>query len=59
MGFIQTCAQADYQPLRELLNVPAKQVVVGTLLVGYPKYKYNRLPNRQHLKVEFRYDWPM
>jgi len=36
------------------LNVPAKQVVVGTLLVGYPKYKYNRLPNRQHLKVEFR-----
>ena len=54
MGFIQTCAQADYQPLRELLNVPAKQVVVGTLLVGYPKYKYNRLPNRQHLKVEFR-----
>lgn len=54
MGFIQTCAQANYQPLRELLNVPVKQNIVGTLLVGYPKYKYQRLPHRQHLKVEFR-----
>ena len=54
MGFIETCARADYAPLRELLQVPQKQVIVGTLLVGYPKYKYNRLVNRQHLKVEFR-----
>ncbi len=54
MGFIQTCAQSNYQPMRDLLNVPAKQVLVGTLLVGYPKYKYNRLVPRQHLKVEFR-----
>ena len=43
MGFIETCARADYAPLRELLQVPQKQVIVGTLLVGYPKYKYNRL----------------
>lgn len=54
MGFIQTCAQANYQPLRELLNVPVKQNIVGTLLVGYPLYKYHRMPERQHLKVEFR-----
>lgn len=54
MGFIQTCAQANYQPLRDLLKVPVKQNIVGTLLVGYPKYKYQRLPERQHLKVEFR-----
>lgn len=54
MGFIETCARADHAPLRELLQVPQKQVIVGTLLVGYPKYKYNRLVNRQHLKVEFR-----
>jgi nitroreductase/NAD-dependent dihydropyrimidine dehydrogenase PreA subunit len=54
MGFIETCARADYAPLRELLQVPPKQVVVGCLLVGYPKYKYHKLVNRQHLKVEFR-----
>ena len=54
MGFIQTCAQCDYEPLRELLEVPKKQVIVGTLLVGYPKYKYHALVDRQHLKVEFR-----
>lgn len=54
MGFIQSCAQADYQPMLDLLNVPKKQKLVGTLMVGYPKYKYLRLVDRQHLKVDFR-----
>ena len=54
MGFIETCAQMDYKPLRDLLDIPAKQIAVGCLLVGYPKYKYHKLPDRQHLKVEFR-----
>ena len=54
MGFIQSCAQADYQPLLDLLAVPNKQKIVGTLMVGYPKYKYYRMVDRQHLKVDFR-----
>jgi nitroreductase/NAD-dependent dihydropyrimidine dehydrogenase PreA subunit len=54
MGFIQTCAQENYQPLRDFLEVPVKQNIVGCLLVGYPKYTYHRLVDRQHLKVEFR-----
>ena len=53
-GFIQTCAQTGYAPLRELLKVPTKQNIVGVLMVGYPKYQYYRLVERQHLKVEFR-----
>ena len=53
-GFIQTCGQVDYEPLRELLEVPKKQVIVGVIMAGYPKYKYKRLPERQHLKVEFK-----
>ena len=53
-GFIQTCGQDGYEPLRELLEVPKKQIIVGALMAGYPKYKYKRLPERQHLKVEFR-----
>ena len=54
MGFIQSCAQDDYKPLLDLLEVPNKQKIVGTLMVGYPKYKYYRMVDRQHLKVDFR-----
>ncbi len=53
-GFIQTCGIAGYQPLLDLLQVPAKHKLVGALMVGYPKYKFRRMPERQHLKVEFR-----
>ena len=53
-GFIQTCGISGYEPLVELLDIPKKQQIVGTLMVGYPKYKYQRLVERQHLKVEFR-----
>lgn len=53
-GFIQTCGIADYKPLLELVGLPPKQKIVGTLMVGYPKYKFKRMPERQHLKVEFR-----
>lgn len=53
-GFIQSCGIAGYQPLLDLVEVPPKHKLVGTLMVGYPKYKYKRMPERQHLKVEFR-----
>ncbi|MDY6029423.1 MAG: nitroreductase family protein [Acidaminococcaceae bacterium] len=53
-GFVEHCGQADYKPLLDFLDVPAKQIIVGAMMVGYPKYKYRRLPERQHLKVEFK-----
>lgn len=53
-GFIQSCGIAGYKPLLDLLELPSKHKIVGTLMVGYPKYKYQRMPERQHLKVEFR-----
>lgn len=53
-GFIQSCGIAGYKPLLDLLDMPPKHKVVGTLMVGYPKYKYQRMPERQHLKVEFK-----
>ena len=53
-GFIQTCAIAGYHPLLDLVGVPPKHKLVGCLMVGYPQYKYYRLPERQPLKVEFR-----
>lgn len=54
-GFIQECAIAGYQPLLDLLEeMPPKHKVVGCMMVGYPKYKFRRMPERQHLKVEFK-----
>ncbi len=54
-GFVQECAIAGYQPLLDLLEeMPAKHKVVGCMMVGYPKYKFRRMPERQHLKVEFK-----
>lgn len=53
-GFIQTCGISGYQPLLDLLDLPPKHKVVGTLMVGYPKYKYKRMPERQHLKLDLR-----
>ncbi len=53
-GFITACVIAGYAPLLDILQPPAKHKVVGCMMVGYPKYKYRRMPERQHLKVEFR-----
>jgi len=53
-GFISACGLAGYQPLRDIVGAATKMKIVGCLMVGYPKYKYHRMPERQHLKVEFR-----
>lgn len=52
-GFIETCGIAGYQPLLDLVGVPARFKIVGTLMVGYPKYKFRLLTARQKLRVEF------
>ena len=52
-GFIQSCGIAGYKPLLDLVDLPAKYKMVGCLMVGYPKYKFRRMPERQHLKVVF------
>ena len=53
-GFITQCGLDNYQPLRDILGVAPKMKIVGCLMVGYPRFKYQRMPERQHLKVEFR-----
>lgn len=53
-GFIQTSGIAGYQPLLDLVGVPPKFKICGTLMVGHPKYKFQRMVERQHLKVEFK-----
>lgn len=53
-GFIQACAIAGYGPLVELVGIPPKHKLVGCMMVGYPRVKYRMMPERQHLKYEFK-----
>lgn len=52
-GFVAAALVDGYQPLLDLLQLPPKHKYVGAFMVGYPKYKFRRMPERQHLKVDF------
>ena len=53
-GFIQACGIAGYKPLLDLVGIHPKQKLVGCMMVGYPRVKYKLMPERQHLKCEFK-----
>lgn len=50
-GFFEACALSGYQPLLDLLKLPANTTVTGGIMVGYPKYTYKRLVDRKPLQV--------
>ena len=50
-GLFEGCATSGYQPLLNLLNLPEDTSVTGALMVGYPKYTYKRLVDRNSLQV--------
>ncbi|NLI32741.1 MAG: 4Fe-4S binding protein [Deltaproteobacteria bacterium] len=49
-GYAQVCAQ-QYPPLTDFLGLPEDTVVTGMMMVGYPRYCYHRLPERNPLQV--------
>lgn len=53
-GCIEACAASGYQPLLRLLNLPENMVVTGGLMVGYPRYTYKRLVDRNSLQVTWQ-----
>lgn len=53
-GFFERYTNTDSDELRALLNIPDGSVISATLLCGVPKYKYNRLPDRDKLNLEWR-----
>jgi len=60
-GFVQSCGIAGWQPLLDLVGIPAKHKLVGCMMVGYPRVKYQRVPERQHLKFYLeigKQKWP-
>lgn len=52
-GLFEMCAFSNYLPLLQLLNIPEDKVVTGAIMVGYSKYKYKKLVDRNPLDVKF------
>ncbi len=52
-GLFEMCAFSNYYPLLQLFNIPENTVITGAVMVGYPKYKYKKLVDRNPLNVTF------
>ncbi|WP_026881083.1 nitroreductase family protein [Clostridium akagii] len=50
-GFFENCATSCYQPLQRILNLPQNMSVTGGLMVGFPKYTFKRLVDRNPLQI--------
>lgn len=46
-------AALAYPPLLEAMNLPKDHRLNGVLMLGYPKFKYHRLPERKPVPVRF------
>ncbi len=52
IGLFTAAAQRSYK-IKKSLNIPKDNTIFGTLVVGYPKYKYKRLVSRRPAKVRY------
>jgi nitroreductase len=52
-GYFYSATNA-YQPLSEALGVPADHRACGAMMVGYPKFKYQRIPLRNQAVVSWK-----
>jgi nitroreductase/NAD-dependent dihydropyrimidine dehydrogenase PreA subunit len=53
-GLFEYCAASGHKPLLALLNLPKNMQVVSGMMVGYPKYTYQRLVDRNPLQVTWQ-----
>jgi nitroreductase/NAD-dependent dihydropyrimidine dehydrogenase PreA subunit len=52
-GFFQACA-TFYPPMQEALRLPEGHASLGAMMIGYPKYKYRRIPLRKEPLITWR-----
>lgn len=52
-GFFYTAVN-EYPPLFEALGLPSDHIACGARMVGYPRYKYHRIPTRNRPKSIWR-----
>ena len=51
-GFFMRAA-THYEPLQEVLDLPEGHHVYAALMLGYPKFRYQRIPTREKEKVRW------
>lgn len=49
-GFAQIAAKM-WPPLQDILGLPEGNITQGMMMLGYPKYKYYRLPQRKEAQI--------
>lgn len=53
-GLFEMCVFSGYAPLLDLLKIPPNYIFTGAVMVGYPKYQFQRLVCRNSLNVLWR-----
>jgi nitroreductase/NAD-dependent dihydropyrimidine dehydrogenase PreA subunit len=52
-GFFEYCASLKDSPLLELFNIPEGKTITAAVMVGYPKYSYKKIVDRNPLEVTY------
>mgnify|MGYP006286955155 CR=1 FL=1 len=52
-GYFMSAAK-EHQPVIDFLDLPLDHHIFGALMLGKPKYKYQRIPPREKAKVQWR-----
>lgn len=52
-GFF-TGAANNFPPIKDVIALPEEYQLYGSMAVGYPKYKYNRIPMRNQARITWR-----
>lgn len=52
-GLFEVIALTENSPMLKLFNIPEGKNITGAVMVGYPKYSYKRLVDRNPLEVTF------
>lgn len=52
-GYFNSAA-ASFPPMKKALSLPKDQACFGSMMVGYPKFKYHRMPLRNSPDVTWR-----
>jgi len=55
-GIFEACWRENYAPLRKLIELPEGLELAGAMMVGYAKYKYYRLVERNPLEISWHGD---
>lgn len=50
-GLFEMCAFSNYSPLLDLFKIPENKSITGAVMVGFPKYSFKRLVDRNPLDV--------